>query len=123
MCHLCPHSCTNTNTKSFILSRSYINNNVSSNELFTDIMLIFGKLSPLGVKLLFFNTQVGIHMYLSEVKESTTLDLIYTSITFNSLFMVAILTYYITARQNGEHENLRSTVKHTLPTPESVLKT
>ena len=123
MCHLCPHSCTNTNTKSFILSRSYINNNVSSNELSTDIMLIFGKLSPLEVKLLFFNTQVGIHMYLSEVKESTTLDLIYTSITFNSQFMVAILTYYITARQNGEHENLRSTVKHTLLTPESVLKT
>jgi hypothetical protein len=81
-------------------------------------------LSPLVVKLLFFNTQVGIHMYLSEVKESsTTLDLIYTSITFNSQFMVAILTYYITARQKEEHENLRSTVKHTLPTTESVLKT
>jgi hypothetical protein len=86
-------------------------------------MLIFGKLSPLVVKLLFFNTQVGIHIYLSEVKESTTLDLIYTSITFNSQFMVAILTYYITARQKEEHENLRSTVKHTLPTTESVLKT
>ena len=68
MCHVYPHSCTNTNTKSFILSRSYINNNISSNELYTDIMLIFGKLSPLEVKLLFYNTQVGIHMWTNHSK-------------------------------------------------------
>ena len=34
-----PHA-TNTNTKSFILSRAYINNNINYNELFTNIYVV-----------------------------------------------------------------------------------